>query len=70
MTGVAETNRCPFAANFDATGADADCMCPRPRGFWARLRRFLFPWCISGFGGRGDGTLPCGRFSRWRNNGK
>ena len=69
MTGVAKTGRCPFATDFDILGVDASCMLPYPKGFWAKLRRIFFPWCVTGFGGCGDGTLPCRRYEAWRRAG-
>lgn len=61
--------RCPFANRPDVTGCDCDCELPDAggNGFWARVRRFFSPRvCVSGYGGCGDGSLPCERYDRWR----
>lgn len=58
--------RCPFAVNPDATGVDCDCKLPWPSGMWARFKRFMHPWCVTGAGGCGDGSLPCDRYEKWR----
>ena len=56
MTGVTETDACPFASGPDFTGCDCDCNLP--------IKRCLTPWCVSGL--CGCGLLPCKRFSEWK----
>ena len=70
MSGVTETNACPFARHHDMTGCDCDCTIPPPSGFWKRLKWLFNPLshvCVSGT--CGEGLLPCERFNEYRNGG-
>ena len=65
---------CQFATDPDVTGCDCNCgLVDVPKGFFSKLVWFAkgnSPFCISGAGGCGDGSLPCERYDSLNKEGR